>query len=41
MCFKDEIDYEFDAKEYIYQLPKETQQKAIKAITDLLHDEKD
>ena len=38
--WKDEADYEFDAKEYIYQLPQETQRKAVTAVHDLLDDGK-
>ena len=40
MYIKDEIDYEFDAKEYVYQLPEATQKKAITAINDLRSDGK-
>ena len=40
MYIKDENSFMFDAKEYLYQLPKETQQKAIKAVDDLLQDGK-
>lgn len=40
MYVKDEKDFEFDAKEYIYQLPEEAQKKAITAIRDLRADGK-
>ena len=38
MYYKDECEFEFDAKEYIYQLPEETQKKAITAVRDLMAD---